>query len=487
MTEPGEQLALEDGGEGGRPLESSSEGDETFCWICFDAGPNESGEPLVRDCSCRGTSGHAHLSCIDGWARQKAEHWDSDDRSYHPEYRFYDLFLPWLRCCKCKQMYQRLVGLDLIDKLLKFVEENYPDNPTIYLHALKYKVTALWCVGMLEEAKRKAEFILSNVGQLKEEMGTLSDELLSVEGATYNDLGNFMFISRSGTTVETEQMTCARMAVEYFEKALAAKRATALSARNATNYVADAEAAVAIAHCRCDGDVKWALTAVEKSRISYNSHVASHGPGHQDSIVAGMCHAYGLYYAHRALEAEKLAAELVAISKQYHGPCNFVTKTAEEALQICSARYATIIPRKNIYRYTPEEQEAWGCNEDDIGVLGYKDDGTKISIGCGLRRVVGFDEDGAKCILEGGRYGTEKECSTITVDSENVRPELGTPVVCHGLKESSHLNGKIGEVRSIDEESGLPVVHFADPDIEPQSVEDGCMRILFDLPDESEE
>jgi hypothetical protein len=36
------------------------------CWVCLEEGCDKAGagEPLVRDCSCRGSSGFAHLSCI---------------------------------------------------------------------------------------------------------------------------------------------------------------------------------------------------------------------------------------------------------------------------------------------------------------------------------------------------------------------------------------------------------------------------------------
>ena len=30
---------------------------EAACWVCLDDGPDEDGNPLVRDCSCRGNSG----------------------------------------------------------------------------------------------------------------------------------------------------------------------------------------------------------------------------------------------------------------------------------------------------------------------------------------------------------------------------------------------------------------------------------------------
>ena len=42
------------------------------CWICLEDGPDEKGEPLIRDCACRGeTSAGYHLSCIIKFASAK--------------------------------------------------------------------------------------------------------------------------------------------------------------------------------------------------------------------------------------------------------------------------------------------------------------------------------------------------------------------------------------------------------------------------------
>lgn len=39
--------------------------DASFCWICHDEGLDENGQPLINGyCSCRGSSGHCHLSCV---------------------------------------------------------------------------------------------------------------------------------------------------------------------------------------------------------------------------------------------------------------------------------------------------------------------------------------------------------------------------------------------------------------------------------------
>jgi len=57
--------------------------DDASCWICMDetlppfevkeanGEPTKGGHPLVRDCSCRGTSGFAHFFCLAQYAVKK--------------------------------------------------------------------------------------------------------------------------------------------------------------------------------------------------------------------------------------------------------------------------------------------------------------------------------------------------------------------------------------------------------------------------------
>lgn len=73
--------------------------------------------------------------------------------------------------------------------------------------------------------------------------------------------------------------------------------------------------------------------------------------------------------------------------------------------------------------------------------------------------------------------------------------EPGTPVVCHGLQNSAHLNGKIGDVRNLDvkeKEDGSKyfdkdidrcVVYFEDRSrsLAPVKVKAKNLRVLFDL------
>lgn len=42
------------------------------CWICLEEGPDDTGAPLVLDCSCRGSAGFAHLSCLVKYAETQS-------------------------------------------------------------------------------------------------------------------------------------------------------------------------------------------------------------------------------------------------------------------------------------------------------------------------------------------------------------------------------------------------------------------------------
>ena len=38
---------------------------EAVCYLCLDGGADDAGQPLRRDCACRGTdAGFVHLACL---------------------------------------------------------------------------------------------------------------------------------------------------------------------------------------------------------------------------------------------------------------------------------------------------------------------------------------------------------------------------------------------------------------------------------------
>ena len=168
------------------------------------------------------------------------------------------------------------------------------------------------------------------------------------------------------------------------------------------------------------------------------------------SIEAGLKLAIALRKAYYAIEAERLLTKLSSYHKQ--PTSHKVTKEAESGLQHCKVWYVKIKSR--------DESESF--------------------------QALRYEEDGRKCVVQGPIVTPRniQDEITFTVASEDIYLTLGTPVVCHGLKFSTHLNGKIGDLRSWDEASGLFKVHFEDTDLEPCPVKQDFMRILFELPDE---
>ena len=83
------------------------------------------------------------------------------------------------------------------------------------------------------------------------------------------------------------------------------------------------------------------------------------------------------------------------------------------------------------------------------------------------------------------RIEDEKQFS---VHAHEIRPTLGTPIICHGLEgEKEHLNGKIGDVRCRERGAQKYTVLFEDKRLEPCLVHPKNMRILFGLPSVEED
>jgi hypothetical protein len=174
----------------------------------------------------------------------------------------------------------------------------------------------------------------------------------------------------------------------------------------------------------------------ERCRISYQMSVEQ--SGEVSSLILGSNLAIRLRKSDRTIEAWRLFKRLIAISKQHHGPEHYITKDLERGLLLCKTSY--------------------------VGLRDYGKELFKV-----LRR----DED--KYVVRGPIKLAEGKKFTMKVDAANVGLQpYGTPVVCHGLQnDDTYLNGKIGEIRSVDE----------DKSIKPQSVKPDNLRILFELPD----
>ena len=103
-----------------------------------------------------------------------------------------------------------------------------------------------------------------------------------------------------------------------------------------------------------------------------------------------------------------------------------------------------------------------------------------------LFQALRYEKDSDAYIVQGPianpRRVQDEQEYTLRADIVPIR--LGTPVICHGLKGTlAHLNGKIGDLRSYEEEKDSYEVHFEDKDPQPCFVKHAHVRIVFELPD----
>ena len=429
----------DDDGGGKRPAAeagpSAAAGDDEadMCWLCHEDGPDESGQPLRRDCSCRGGSGWAHLSCIVGYAKQKTEQWNiRDGMDKFPE--------PWHVCPGCKQDYQNELAVELANEFVSFVKEKYPDDHRKHVWALSGQLGLSHVAG--EEVKDVSIKILSCIiAYTKAVNAAPTKDLQAVEAKAYNNLGHIALVEGTKESAKT--------AMEYFEK-----YRDICEAAGWTTGVTSSEYNIACAKAKYEGGSdKITEEILEKFQKAYKQSVEKFGQESSATIKSGIFLVTTLKKAFHRIEAERLLTKLVAICKRVHGPEHDITKRVDSNLQNCKVR----------------------C--------------VKISSRIGVFQALRYEEDGEKCVMQGPiakpRNIQEEETLTIDNTSDVLRFPLGTPVVCNGLKKATHLNGKIGDIRSYDEDNECYKVHFEDEGLEPWSLRAKFLRVVFELHEET--
>ena len=308
------------------PLVCAASNEDASCYLCFGEGPDESGQPLRRDCSCRGEStGFAHLSCIVGYAKHKTEQWVSEEDPG------YNLAEEWRNCPNCKQDYQNKLALDLAKEFVSIAEEDYPGdqrkNLALHLQALNANLHALLATSdynlqpqKVEEANQIASKLLSMIDQMKEKDHSLPNYFLKFESIAYNNFGRLAF--EEGTTEG------AKAAVGYFEKCRDICDAIGVS-----QCIIIAEANIAQANSMFEGRSKENdEEKLKKYQKMYEQHVKQYGEDSHLSIATGLNLARALSNTHW-VAAERLLTKMATTIKRVHGPDHRLTKEAESLLR----------------------------------------------------------------------------------------------------------------------------------------------------------
>jgi hypothetical protein len=291
-----------------------SDDGEALCYLCLGGGDDNAGQPVRRDCACRGTdAGFVHLACLTNYAETKSMQ-TSDTKEF---------VTPWIDCPSCHQEYQNELSINIATEFVSFVRRQYPDNTQRQVESLNVKLCAL--MDMLDrllpvqkiEAGVTANVLLSMIDRMKND-APLSKRYSSFAANAYNNHG------RLALNEGTEDS--ARRAVTHFEDELEVYRAI-----GDDEGIVNAKANIAIAKSIYEDDNSEEL--LETSQELYELRIAELGEVSEYTILAGKNYAFHLHIANRGDEAWELLMKLLATSKQVLGPHHKTTKDIENMLE----------------------------------------------------------------------------------------------------------------------------------------------------------
>ncbi|KAK1740074.1 hypothetical protein QTG54_009024 [Skeletonema marinoi] len=414
--------------------------DGASCWLCLEEGPDDSGAPLVRDCSCRGHSGFAHLPCLIQYAESKSR--DLAERGALTLREFFQEKI-FEQCPNCKQTFQGNIPYGMTTAQLAFFEREFKDVQSWQMGALMKRIHVL--DGRKDVDRIEGEEICTKMLSLIDEMKKNSDPSLDVLALAtiYQEIGIFYY------RVDTKQ------SLKKGKRCLEISRDIVITfgGRELQCLVEAIKNNLANVEARLSGvsipnEKESDLSSI---RARYNCLLQAVGQNDIRTIEMGTLLASKLFNAYHTIEASRLLDRLVIISCRVHGSDHKQTKIAESWRQRLQLRCAFI-----------------GSEQQPYQALRYEDDGDSCIVQGPVPKNVPRNDD---------------DCQTFSVPSVEISFSLGTPVMLHGLKKAAHLNGEIGDVREYCKLSGRCVVHLEDKDLKPVKVKHENLRIVFDLPD----
>ena len=103
--------------------------DSPRCYICFE-GEDESGKPLRRDCSCRGSDGgFAHLHCLVKFAEQRTKSKRSTLKA-------------WALCSCCNSAFENELAVDMDEAFGSYVDSLSGAEDSEHIKALREAIAA---------------------------------------------------------------------------------------------------------------------------------------------------------------------------------------------------------------------------------------------------------------------------------------------------------------------------------------------------------
>jgi len=432
------------------------------CWLCLEEGSDESGKPLVRDCSCRGSSGVAHVSCIINYAKSESR------RIYERAGPVFSSTEPFYSCPNCKQSYQNDLSKTLAKACMEFVENDLLDGDgnnelILHMHVMINQISSLDGQDADDNVEAEAIFakFISAKNRLESNLdvmdGQAKEHFQNLVANGYATIATFYSVTKSQEGL--------LKAIELFENARDVFKAmdtpeAQFGLMSIDKIISEIQEFSGNA---VDGGNHYDDVKIHKQK--YQRCIGHFGESDPMTIHSGVQVAHALLEQEmRVIEAERLLRKLLDISRLTHGSEHGCTKNVLGALQRVTTRLVLVALPSDIL---------------------------------GLFQALRYENDGEESCVVRGPVLDQRQIEledVYTMDSIDVIPIVGTPVICHSLQKAAHLNGKIGEVRDFDvkeKEDGKKgfdkdvdrcVVHFEDEGLKPVSVKANNLRVVFDLP-----
>lgn len=323
---------------------------QASCWICLEGGQDESGQPLRRDCSCRGNAGFAHVSCIIKFAEVKCKEITEYEAGVFDD--------PWTICHHCKQPYQNDLALDVSAACVPFAEKTYG------CHVYHNGQFTNRCK-ILGAITLRVESIISNHKVDDYSLRTLEDGMRHVEKShsmieqmiNDNDMTDWVHMPKT----RYEFLACQFLRVE-FESLGYTQMARLLICRTLVNGQPMGKSTIArIIECYLKartiynlfGMKKAVLTvdmhiaafeeaagvkaedpkiSLERSRALYENSIRCVGKESETTIKLGLNLGSALAKYNRTIEAKRLVTKLAATCRRINGSGHKLTIEATEKL-----------------------------------------------------------------------------------------------------------------------------------------------------------
>lgn len=412
------------------------------CYICLEEeGADTKGEvenPLVRDCSCRGAAGFAHLPCIIQYAKEKSK--QANDMSPAALTAF---SVPWQTCPNCKQPYKNKLSLNLTSAFILFAKEAFGGS--------RNNAAALWLtpnsdvafdfdtMKIMAAIKSKSlslvQFLMDSMmysntahpHELVAELEMYSKTLLKMAIQMKKDMKMYRWVHMPKSSVEYSLYSILTGEFEargyeflgwkmvHFDESNEGRDNTALKhlvkARTMYNLLAGyneyskgVDRLIDLLkgkHIVDPNTGETSETLFLAAKDTYENSIKNPNSIMESSIQHGLNYATMLRNSkNRVIEAERLLNKLAADSRCIHGTEHNCTRRANELLLHCQTRYVYILP---------------DCDEEQVF------------------QALRYENEGTICVVKGpvSRPRNEEDEGIFHVESNLISPHSGTPVICH--------------------------------------------------------